>query len=155
MKGFRLKARLCTLALALCLCCQSALARDRAARGIAFAPAATSAPNVLSEASRWLGSANPTGTVGPWCADFASFVLRRTGRKGLPGRMALDALRAGARQARPEAGDLAVMRSHVTFFVGFDGSGGFLGLGGNQGRRVSVARFALSSVLAWVRPSSW
>ena len=64
---------------------------------------------ILAEAARWLGRGNMTGTVGPWCADAVSFWLRRTGHAGLPGRLAMDGLRAGPRVASPKPGDLAVI----------------------------------------------
>lgn len=109
--------------------------------------------DLIIEASRWIGRSNPTGKPGPWCAWFASFVLERTGRPPLPSGLAASALRYGARVADPRPGDLVVMRWHVTFFVGWDGQGAFLGLGGNQGRRVRVSRFALRAVIAFVRPA--
>ena len=65
--------------------------------------------------------------------------------------MALDGLRAGPRVASPKPGDLAVMRHHVTLFVSRDGDA-FLGLGGNQSHKVTVARFPLRAVIAFVEP---
>jgi hypothetical protein len=109
--------------------------------------------DTLAEAARWLGGGNPTGTAGPWCADFVSFVLRRTGHRALPGRLALDGLAAGARVATPRAGDLAVMRGHITFFVNFAGADGFIGLGGNQNHVVQYSRYDVRAVVAWIRPA--
>ena len=109
--------------------------------------------DALAEASRWFGHGNPTGKPGPWCAWFASFVLERTGHAPLPNGLAISALDYGRRVADPNPGDLAVMRGHVTFFAGWDGDDAFLGLGGNQSRRVTVARFARRAVIAFVRPA--
>jgi uncharacterized protein (TIGR02594 family) len=108
-------------------------------------------PAVLAEARRWLGQGNPTGKPGAWCAWFASFVLKRTGHRELQNGLASSALAYGPRVAEPKPGDLAVMRGHVTFFVGWNARDAFLGLGGNQGHRVRVSRFARRAVIAFVR----
>lgn len=114
---------------------------------------ATGVSDVIREASRWLWSGNPTGFRGPFCKAFTNFVLRRLGFHPSPSLLAIDALRDGVRVASPQPGDLAVMASHVTFFAGFDGSGAFIGLGGNQGHHnVTRARFPLGRVVAFVRP---
>lgn len=123
---------------------------SRGATAMVTAPARS---DLLTEASRWIGRGNPTGKPGPWCASFVSFVLERTGRPPLPSRLAASALRYGARVANPRPGDLVVMRSHVTFFAGWDGQGAFLGLGGNQNNRVRISRFARRAVIAFVRPA--
>jgi uncharacterized protein (TIGR02594 family) len=109
--------------------------------------------DVIAEASRWIGQGNVTGKPGAWCAWFASFVLTRTGHKPLPNGLASSALSYGRRVRDPRPGDLAVMNHHVTFFAGWDGERDFLGLGGNQGRRVRVSRFARRAVIAFVRPT--
>jgi len=127
--------------------------RDGPSRGAAVMVTAPAPNDLLAEASRWIGRGNPTGKPGPWCAWFASFVLERTGRPPLANGFALSALRYGARVADPRPGDLVVMRSHVTFFAGWDGEGAFLGLGGNQNHRVRVSRFARRAVIAFVRPA--
>jgi hypothetical protein len=108
---------------------------------------------VLDEASRWIGRGNVTGRPGAWCAWFASFVLTRTGHRALASGLASSALSYGPRVTEPQPGDLAVMAGHVTFFAGWDGEDAFLGLGGNQSHRVSVARFARRAVIAFVRPT--
>ena len=117
-----------------------------------FASPAFRGSAVLAEAARFVGSGNPTGFYGPWCKAFTNFVLLRVGKHPGPSLLAIDALADGRRVARPRPGDLAVMRSHVTFFAGWDGHGGFLGLGGNQGHRVRVSRFPVRSVIAFVDP---
>ena len=110
--------------------------------------------DVVAEAARYVGSGNPTGFREAWCRDFINMVLERTGhRLADKSHVVAGALNLGPRVASPASGDLAVMRGHVTIFVGWAGQGTFLGLGGNQGHRVRVSRFALRSVVAFVRPS--
>lgn len=107
--------------------------------------------NVLAVASRFVGDANPTGFRGPWCKAFVNMVARKTGHFSNSSLRAVDALRMGYRVRSPQPGDVAVMRSHTTFFTGYGGRG-FLGLGGNQGHhRVTISSYPVSRVIAWVR----
>lgn len=53
------------------------------------------ATDVVREAARCLRHGNMTGTRGPWCADFTSYVLARTGHHTVRSRLARDAVRAG------------------------------------------------------------
>ena len=79
-------------------------------------------------------------------------ILRMAGYHSGPSLMAIDALKDGVRVRSPQPGDLAVMRSHVTFFVAYAGNGMFIGIGGNQGRMVRKSRFALREIVGFVRP---
>lgn len=111
--------------------------------------------DVVSEARRWLGSGNMTGLRGPWCAEFASFVLRRTGHAPLPNAMAGSALSYGRRLPGPQVGALAVIggrrgAGHVGFVSGINPDGSIQLLSGNWGRRVSNASISRRSVLAYV-----
>lgn len=98
-----------------------------------------------AEAYRWLGSANPTGTVGPWCADFISFVFHRVGMKPLANRMAASALSYGPHVANPRPGDLVVMRTsrgwahHVGIVSRVETDGTVWMISGNYGRHVAEA----------------
>jgi uncharacterized protein (TIGR02594 family) len=114
---------------------------------------ADTASDILAYAKRFLGGGDPTHLGMPWCKSFSNMVLTHTGHRAGPSLMAIDALKDGVRVSAPKPGDLAVLRGHVTFFVAFDGKGGFLGLGGNQHHAVSVSHFATSSVVAFVRPT--
>jgi uncharacterized protein (TIGR02594 family) len=105
---------------------------------------------IVAEGWRWLGQANPTGTIGPWCADFASFVLRRVGLPPLPNRMASSALGYGRRTNAPQPGDLAVMPHHVGFVAGVEPDGSIDLLSGNYSRRVALARVPRSAFVAFV-----
>jgi len=107
--------------------------------------------NVLAVASRFVGDSNPTGFRGPWCKAFVNMIARKTGHFTNASLRAVDALRMGFRVRAPRPGDVAVMRSHTTFFAGYGGRG-FLGLGGNQSHhRVTVSSYPLGRVIAWVR----
>ncbi len=114
--------------------------------------ASSNASTVLSEASRWVGHGNVTGSHRAWCADFANFVLRRTGHRASGSGMVNSLLSVGPRVSQPAQGDLVVMRNHVTIFAGYGGHG-FYGLGGNQHHRVAMSNFPLRSVVAFVRPN--
>lgn len=107
--------------------------------------------NVLSEARRYLGLGNVTGSHRAWCADFVNMVLRKTGHVSSGSGMAQSLLHVGHRVSSPRPGDLVVMRGHVTIFAGY-GPRGFVGLGGNQHHRVAMSNFPMHSVVAFVRP---
>jgi uncharacterized protein (TIGR02594 family) len=117
-----------------------------------FSAPASASSTVLNEASRWIGHGNVTGSHRAWCADFANFVLRRTGHRASGSGMVNSMLSVGSRVSQPSPGDLVVMRSHVTIFAGYGGHG-FYGLGGNQHHQVAMSNFPLHSVVAFVRPN--
>jgi hypothetical protein len=109
--------------------------------------------DIIAAARPYLGQHNPMHFRVAWCAGFVNKILDRTGHRHNSGLRAIDKLRDGVRVASPRPGDLAVMRSHVTFFAGWGGRG-FLGLGGNQGHaRVTLASFPVYRVIAWIRVS--
>lgn len=94
----------------------------------------------------------------PWCGTFAAHCCRTAGRD-IPqhwyrARAWAD---AGTRLQEPAYGCIAVFEraggGHVGFVVGQDAQGNLLVLGGNQGNRVSVAKFSRARVLAYVWPS--
>lgn len=106
---------------------------------------------MLAVASHFVGDRNPTGFHGPWCKAFVNMIARKTGHFTNASLRAVDALHMGYRVKSPRPGDVAVMRSHATFFAGYGGRG-FLGLGGNQSHhRVTVSSYPLSRVIAWIR----
>jgi uncharacterized protein (TIGR02594 family) len=163
--------RLLSLTLGFALATSTAIV-GAAAAGRALAPAvvmsidvgAASIPSAtekaaLAEAARWIGARNPAGTVGPWCADFVSFVLARVGRPPLAGRTAASALDYGPRLAGPRVGALAVMRArrgpaaHVGFVEGIEPDGSIRLLSGNWRGRVALSVIARASVVAFVDPA--
>jgi len=149
-----LKAALAALAALACLWASEsaeAYGRPALARGEAIA-ARAGAGDILAEARRWIGYGNPTPFREPWCRDFVNMVIERAGyRLADRSHVAIAALGLGAWVSEPRPGDLAVMAGHVTFFAGWDGASAFVGLGGNQHHRVTLARFARRAVVAFVR----
>jgi uncharacterized protein (TIGR02594 family) len=123
----------------------------RSARGVYGGGA-----NVIAEAMRFLGAPNITGTRGPWCADYTSLVLRRTGHRPLANRLAASALRYGPHTGEPRVGDLVVMNTrrgyarHVGFFAGWDRDRVVI-ISGNWRGRVSRALISRRAVAAFIR----
>jgi uncharacterized protein (TIGR02594 family) len=126
--------------------------REKSARGGATDRAA----DLVGIAERYIGSRNPTGATGPWCADFISFVFRRAGRRPLSNRMAASALAYGPRERHARRGDLVVVRTrrgpygHVGLVVADLGDWIEI-VSGNWGDRVARARLPRSRVAAFVR----
>ena len=112
--------------------------------------------SVLNEAHRWMGARNMTGRPGPWCASFASFVLRKTGRQPLANDTASAALAYGRRLLAPQIGSLAVISTgygwagHVGFVSGVNPDGSIQLLSGNWGHRVSQSSVSRRQVVAFV-----
>ena len=104
---------------------------------------------IVAEAERFLGAGNVTGTPGPWCAAFASLVLRKTGHRPLASRMANAALSYGPHVARPKPGDLVVLRGHVGFVVADQGRTVKI-VSGNWGHRVAFGTVSRAAVVAFV-----
>lgn len=148
-----LKAVICGLVLAICLGSASAspLITNDNGRAVHFVENLVEEPGaIVAEALHFLGSGNVTGTRGPWCADFVSFTLKRTGHRPLASRLAESALSYGSHTMTPQSGDLVVMRHHVGFFVGWN-HGKIIMVSGNWSHRVSRSLVSLRSVLAFVR----
>ncbi|WP_158811380.1 hypothetical protein, partial [Beijerinckia sp. L45] len=108
------------------------------------------ATDVVREALRWVGHGNMTGTRGPWCQDFDTFVLRRTGHQTIASRLARDAVYAGRPISGPVPGAIMSMPHHTGFVVEVLSPGRVLVISGNHGHRVGLgvystrgARFAL------------
>ena len=102
---------------------------------------------MLDAAAQYIGSRSPTGFRGPWCGAFLGLVARKTGHAAPRDyRLARSWARAGVRSA-PQVGAVAVFRHHVTIIAQLV-PGGFIGLGGNQHRRVQRSRFPWRGVIA-------
>ena len=103
---------------------------------------------LLAVARRYEGLRHsPDGFRGSWCGSFLGTVARRVG-KPVPRDFRL--ARAWARVGQPSAarvGAIVVFRHHVTIVARIV-PGGFIGLGGNQGRRVRESRFSWRGVIA-------
>lgn len=91
----------------------------------------------------------------PWCAAYANFILGKAGIKGTGSLMARSFSRWGDDvKGDPPVGAIVVLSSsrgpasgHVGFCVGVDSSYVHL-LGGNQGDKVSIAKFPKSKIVA-------
>lgn len=95
----------------------------------------------------------------PWCAAFVGGVLEEAGIKSSRSAAARSYCRWGIRLGRPVVGCIVVLErgpkhGHVFFLLGRDASGNLVGIGGNQGNRVSIASFDPKRVLAMVWPAS-
>lgn len=95
----------------------------------------------------------------PWCGTFVAHCCREVGRD-IPKHWyrALAWSDYGYRLDKPAFGCLAVFSrvggGHVGFVVGRDRQGNIMVLGGNQGNKVSIARFDPARVTAYVWPSA-
>ncbi len=94
----------------------------------------------------------------PWCAGFVGGVLEEAGIKSSRSAAARSYLRWGMRLTKPVVGCVVVLErgprhGHVFFLLGRDEHGNLLGIGGNQGNKVSVASFDPKRVLAVVWPA--
>ena len=94
----------------------------------------------------------------PWCGTFVAYCCRIAGRS-VPKDWfrALAWAEAGERLTAPAYGCIAVFNraggGHVGFVVGRDRVGNLMILGGNQGNKVSIAKFSKERVVAYVWPS--
>lgn len=96
-----------------------------------------------------------------WCAAFVGNCLEEAGIKSTRSAWALDYAKYGI-EVVPVVGAIAVMQrknsagkvigGHVTFVAGHDVQGRIMGLGGNQGDKVSVAPFDRSRILTYRMP---
>lgn len=91
----------------------------------------------------------------PWCASFLGFILKKSGIPGSGSLMARSYSRWGEEvDGDPPVGAIVVLSSsrgpssgHVGFCVGVDSAFVHL-LGGNQGDRVSIAKFPKRKIVA-------
>jgi uncharacterized protein (TIGR02594 family) len=97
----------------------------------------------------------------PWCATFINWVLMKSGLPYLKSARARDFETYGEDTKEPMPGDLVVFfrdglssgKGHVGIFLGFDGRGRILCLGGNQGNKVGIVPYNKSSLLSYRRAS--
>lgn len=96
----------------------------------------------------------------PWCGTFVAHCLKES-KRAIPKHWYRAKAYAdyGTRLSKPAYGCLAVMSrqggGHVGFVVGEVAKGGdLLILGGNQGNKVSIARFSRSRITAYVWPEN-
>lgn len=96
----------------------------------------------------------------PWCAGFVNAILERSGVRGTRRANARSFLNWGVAHTEPRLGSIAILsrppnpwQGHVGFVVSHDVDTVTL-LGGNQGDKVSYARFKKSRVLGYRWPDS-
>lgn len=98
----------------------------------------------------------------PWCAGFVNAMLERAGIRGTRKANARSFSTWGIAQAQPSYGSIVVLsrppvawQGHVGFVVSHDATTVTV-LGGNQGDRVSHARFPKSRVVSyrWPMPAA-
>lgn len=94
----------------------------------------------------------------PWCAAFANSVLMTGGLPGTGSLAARSFLNYGEATKSPSQGDVVVLsrgkdtsKGHVGFYAG-ERDGQVLVLGGNQGNRVSIKSYPMSSVVGFRKP---
>lgn len=98
----------------------------------------------------------------PWCAAWANAILADTGYATTDSLMARSFLHYGVKIKEPQEGDIVVLArgrnqesGHVGFYLNtvlFSGQKYVAVLGGNQGKKVSVAYYPASRVLGYRRP---
>lgn len=127
------------------------------ASGDASLSAGIGAPDVVSEARRYVGG-NPTGRGSLWCARFTNMVLQRTGHRGTGSDMALSFAHYGQRVSGPQVGAIVVMGrrggGHVGVVSGIDAKGNPIVISGNNGNRVREAPISRGRIYAYVMPTN-
>jgi len=96
-----------------------------------------SAPQIVAEAARYIGTRNPMHFRGPGCKAFINMVARRAGYLVNASMRAFDVAGMGWRVSRPHPGDYRVSAryggGHVEIVASVDG-GRVTTINGNKGR---------------------
>jgi uncharacterized protein (TIGR02594 family) len=90
-----------------------------------------------------------------WCKMFTEYCLVKNGLKGVDSLWALDNAKLGTKLKGPALGAIACKKrtggGHTFIIAGRDKNGRIVGVGGNQGDRVSRATFTPSEIVS----SNW
>ncbi len=113
-------------------------------------PAHSARGNLIANASRYIGSRNPTGFRGPWCAAFLNMTLRQSGYRAGRSNRARDAIQLGSRIQGPVPGAIAVMRNHTGIVLGAT-NGKVTLLSGNYSGKVSISEYRQTGIV-FVQP---
>jgi len=133
---------------------QKAQRRGRAAAQTAPLDIRT-APQIVAEAARYIGTRNPMRFAGPGCKAFVTMVARRTGYAVNASMRAFDTRGMGQRVSYPQPGDYRVNArkggGHIVIVAKVVG-GRVLAINGNKGRnRVGWSNYPIAGA-AYYRP---
>jgi uncharacterized protein (TIGR02594 family) len=114
-------------------------------------------PALVQEARKYIGT-NPTDRDRLWCATFMNMILKKTGYAGTNSDAAKSFAQYGRRISHPEVGAIAVLTrgkrgGHVGVVSGIDPHGNPIIISGNHNKRVGVAVYSRSRVIAYVMPT--
>jgi len=114
-----------------------------------------SAPQIVAEASRYIGTRNPYRFRGPGCKVFVNMIARRSGFYANASARAFDTRGMGQRVAYPQPGDYRVSArrggGHVEIVAAVEG-GAVTTINGNKGRnRVGWSHRSIAGA-AYYRP---
>lgn len=114
-----------------------------------------SAPQIVAEAARYIGTRNPMRFAGPGCKAFVNMVARHVGYAVNASMRAFDTRGMGQRVAYPQPGDYRVSArrggGHVEIVASVDG-GRVTTINGNKGRnRVGWSHRSIAGA-AYYRP---
>ena len=114
-----------------------------------------SAPQIVAEAARYIGTRNPMHFRGPGCKAFVNMIARHTGYATNASMRAFDTRGMGQRVAYPQPGDYRVSSrrggGHVEIVASVDG-GRVTTINGNKGRnRVGWSHRSIAGA-AYYRP---
>lgn len=114
-------------------------------------------PDLVKEARKYIGT-NPTDRKRLWCATFMNLVLTNLGYPGTNSDAAKSFAYYGRRISKPEVGAIAVLTrgkrgGHVGVVSGVDANGNPVIISGNHNKRVGVAVYPRSRVIAYVLPT--
>jgi uncharacterized protein (TIGR02594 family) len=129
----------------------------QAERVVAASKPALGWPELVEEARRYMGT-NPTDRKRLWCATFMNLVLAKLGYPGTNSDAAKSFAFYGRRISKPEVGAIAVLTrgkrgGHVGVVSGIDANGNPVIISGNHNKRVGMAIYPRSRVIAYVVPT--
>ncbi len=102
-----------------------------------------SAPQIVADAMRYVGSRNPTRFKGiAWCKAFVNKIAHENGYYVNASLRAIDAAAMGQRIAGPAVGAYRVTRHHVAIVASVHGGRVVAVSGNGRGHRVSLSHYA-------------
>ena len=129
--------------------------------GIAEGPGNKDSPVVLAMAKACGGKIAKTYTHDSiaWCKMFTEYCLVKNGLRGVDSLWALDNTKLGTKLKGPAVGAIASKKrtggGHTFIVIGRDKAGNIVGVGGNQGDRVSRATFPPSVIVSYNWPDGY